>query len=537
MPRIIGVLLLAVLMAGCCSDVCSGNPGAQKYFDSARQNPAALLSFLQKMPKGGDLHNHLGGAVYAENLIGFAAQDNLCFDRASEKLKPMKECGKGNSPNPRDCFGAPSAQKWVPACDSLFHDMLDAFSMRDFKPHCDPTNNAATGTLCESGHDHFFATFDKFGLATQGHTPEMIAEVANRAAAQNESYLELMFGLDDGAAGGLSQLIHWDGVDADAVSAIAQQVHGNPMFAKGVDNLHKTDAEWHSRLHCSDPQRKEPGCAVEVRYLYQALRGLPPNAVLSRLITGFEMVQEDERRAKAGQGPQLIVGLNLVMPEDGYFSMHDFDLHMRILQKLHAVYPEVKLSLHAGELAPGLVTPDGLRDHISKSVYLAGAERIGHGVDVGYEDNHEQLLKDMAARHVLVEICLTSNDGILGISGAGHPLKTYLDSKVPVALATDDEGVSRSDMTQEYLRAAETYSFLEYDDLKRMARMSLEHSFLPGASLWKDAEQFHPTDACARQQAGADTPSPGCKRFLDGSERARVEWKLEGQFLRFEKNY
>ena len=49
--------------------------------------------------------------------------------------------------------------------------------------------------------------------------------------------------------------------------------------------------------------------------------------------------------------------------------------------------------------------------------------------------------------------------------------------KVPVALATDDQGVSRSDMTHEYLRAAETYN-LSYSDLKRMARQSLQHSFL-----------------------------------------------------------
>ena len=57
---------------------------------------------------------------------------------------------------------------------------------------------------------------------------------------------------------------------------------------------------------------------------------------------------------------------------------------------------------------------------------------------------------------------------------------------VPVALATDDEGVSRSDMTHEYLRAVQTYDFLGYKELKRMARMSLEHSFLPGSSLWLD---------------------------------------------------
>ena len=51
---------------------------------------------------------------------------------------------------------------------------------------------------------------------------------------------------------------------------------------------------------------------------------------------------------------------------------------------------------------------------------------------------------------------------------------------VPVALATDDAGVSRTDgMTHEYVRAVQDFG-LGYSDLKHMARESLEHSFLAG---------------------------------------------------------
>ena len=72
----------------------------------------------------------------------------------------------------------------------------------------------------------------------------------------------------------------------------------------------------------------------------------------------------------------------------------------------------------------------------------------------------------MAARHVMVEINLTSNDVILGVSGRDHPLPLYRSSGVPVALSTDDEGVSRIDITHEYVRAVQTYGF-GYADLKR----------------------------------------------------------------------
>ena len=267
--------------------------------------------------------------------------------------------------------------------------------------------------------------------------------------------------------------------------------------------------------------RPTPGCGVTVRYLYQVLRGLPKEQVFAQILLGFELAKADPR----------FVGLNLVMPEDWYVPMHDFELHMKMLDYLHGVYPKVHISLHAGELAMGLVPPEGLSFHIRQSIEKGHAERIGHGVSVMNERDATGLLQEMARRKVLVEICLTSNDVILGVRGDEHPLPVYLRYGVPVALATDDQGVSRSDMTHEYVRAAETYH-LKYADLKRLARQSLEHSFLPGESLFS-SPQNRPVDACT----ASGKPSAGCQKFLDANERARVQWKLEEQFAEFERKF
>ena len=113
----------------------------------------------------------------------------------------------------------------------------------------------------------------------------------------------------------------------------------------------------------------------------------------------------------------------------------------------------------------GIVPPEDLRDHIRKAVEIAGAERIGHGVDIGYETDATSLLNEMAQKHILVEINLTSNDAILGVKGAAHPLHTYMAAHVPVSLATDDEGVSRVDMTHEYVKGVEEQG-LSYADLE-----------------------------------------------------------------------
>jgi adenosine deaminase len=133
----------------------------------------------------------------------------------------------------------------------------------------------------------------------------------------------------------------------------------------------------------------------------------------------------------------------------------------------------------------------------------------------------------MAHENVLVEICLTSNDVILNVTGDHHPLPMYLKFGVPIALATDDPGVSRGDITQEFERAVETYH-LKYQDLKKFARNSLEYSFLPGASLWSGK------NGNKARQCAQDKLSDACSRLLEGSEKARQQWALEKAFSKFE---
>jgi len=146
---------------------------------------------------------------------------------------------------------------------------------------------------------------------------------------------------------------------------------------------------------------------------------------------------------------------------------------------------------------------------------------------VMHEPQPLELLKEMAAKHVLVEICLTSNDVILGVTGQKHPLPMYMKYGVPVALATDDEGVSRGNMTQEYQRAAETYH-LSYADLKKMARASLTYSFLPGADL-----QTLGQNACGISGKQSDA----CAQLLKTSQKAAAEAELELAFTNFENQF
>jgi adenosine deaminase len=202
---------------------------------------------------------------------------------------------------------------------------------------------------------------------------------------------------------------------------------------------------------------------------------------------------------------------------------------MQMVDYAKKIYPNVHVTLHAGELAPGLVPPDGLRFHIREAVELGHAERIGHGVDVMYEKDPIELMKEMKRRGVLVEINLTSNDVILGVKGEDHPLPIYRKNGVPVALSTDDEGVSRSQLTEEFQRAVLTYN-LSYSEIKEMVRSSIEYSFAGGESYWRDRKYSGPVAACA---GGRKTAA--CKTFIEKSDKARLEADLEERFGLFER--
>jgi len=520
--RSFACLLLAVATTLCAqapaqSAVAPELRVTRAYHTAIDGGPLALQAFLAGFPKGADLHVHLSGAVYAESFIRDAGEDGLCVDPAALSFaKPP--CDKPLIPAGQ-LSGVITA-----ANQSLYDRLIDSFSMRGFVP-----------TPGFSGHDQFFSTFGRFSGLSKGHMGEWVDDAASRAAAQNQQYLELMESPPHAHAAQIAGEIGWS---VDITNPDFSQLR-KALLDHGLrdevpidrDDVRAIEAQRRQIERCGTPLAA-PACQVEVRYIYQVSRGAPPEQVLAQTLLGFETVQASMEAHKPG-----FVGINFVQPEDGLIAMRDYTLQMRMLDYLHSVYPKVPISLHAGELAPGLVPPEGLRFHIRQAVELGHAERIGHGVDVMYEDDAPALLKEMAQKHVMVEINLSSNEGILGIKGADHPFPIYRAAHVPVAISTDDEGVSRIDITHEYVRAALDYH-LTYRDLKQLVRTGLEHAFLPGASLWAAQDDFTaPAAACKGQLLGSGKRTTTCKAFLDGSEKASAQWELERRFREFEARF
>ena len=212
--------------------------------------------------------------------------------------------------------------------------------------------------------------------------------------------------LSGGSVAGLGRKA---GLDANNFDVTRKNLEAAGL-ADAVNGLHnrvdRMEAGRLGKLGCAS-KSGSPACRVVVRYVYQVLREFPKEQVFAQVMAGFALAASDHR----------VVAVNFVQAEDGLNSMRDYHLHMQMLDYARRLYPGVHISLHAGELAPGLVPPEGMLFHIREAVELGHAERIGHGVDVMYEKDPAGLLAEMHERNIAVEINLTSNDVILGVRG------------------------------------------------------------------------------------------------------------------------
>lgn len=474
----------------------SSQASVNDYFKQIHNDPNALYAFFKVMPKGGELHYHLAGGSYPETMLALAAQGNYCFDKTT--FAATKMTGHCDSITIKDLFNHPD----------LYAQTIRSWSLKDFIP----------GT--ESGHDHFFNGFTKYIPIVINFRPQLVADVIKRAAEQEEQYLELLDIPDNGRSLGFSDLIK----NSKSYAEKKQLLLANKEFQSNINQadaeIDQTQALARQELGCkSNPQTKP--CQVKIKFLYYVLREQSLDKVFAQALSAFEAVS----RSKGN-----LVGVNLVQPEDGIISLHDYHQQMQIFGYLHQIYPKVPIALHAGELTLDSATPEDLSTHIRDALLTGRAQRIGHGVDISYENQAQDTLNYMAKQHIPVEINLISNLKILNISGRAHPLNYYLTHHVPVVLSTDDEGVLRTDLTKQYVEAVIAHG-LDYQTLKQINRNTLTYAFVPGKSIWTNADKAELVTECQ------DLNSKTCLQFINDSEKAHLQWNLEKKLIAFEGQY
>lgn len=488
--------LLVVMLTAC---VVATNPTQQSRAPLASSHTNA---FFLKMPKGADLHTHYEGATYAENMLSLSQsekffvnmKDGSVFAEEAKDFVPIKQ---------------------VFASTELKENIVRQWSLKEYNG--------------ENSHQHFFQAFGKFKPLTTAHKEDLIVEILNRALLQNISYVELM-----ATPPKHLQESKLDTKDLSANASLQKQFDKWYLQLRNDGVFQYTETMRSSLNELEDHLTKRLSynpfvvsdtSPIALRLIYPVFRNKTHGFLFARLAAAFDLASRDHR----------VVAVNLVAPEEHEICMTQYSKQMEMIAYFKKLYPKVATTLHAGELTSKLDPNKAGISHIRDAVTVAGARRIGHGTDVLRDRNPKELVALMVKKGTLVEVNLTSNASILGVQGSEHPLKFYLENKVPVALSTDDEGILRTNITKEYVRAFREQD-LSYSELKQMARNSLHFAFLEGTPLWTNASYEKMNGGCLSPKSTKEQ-SLDCYRFLNENPKAKLQFRLEKEFGDFEGEY
>ncbi len=428
---------VAALVALACAPQA---PAVEPWFEAfkATATPQQLYSFLYALPKGGDLHNHLTGAVrsewYWDAAIASAARGYTYYTKT--KIANCVPYGSNE-------YGGQAYLLLFRIISQQQYAALDACQKGEYKRLQDLDAREKSGFL-ESmrldqsweGRDEFFeAIWVRINQMLKN--PYIVAEILlrNMEAFGREGvvYLETQQGVEG-----------------------AVKPDGSAFTTDEVADIF--------REALASPRARATG--VTVRFQNALLR-FTPNA-------------EDELRelyALTDKYRDLFVGVNMVGRED-----NDKGYPLRflpVLRELRHKYPEINLSIHAGEV-------DEPNSHI-RDTLLLGATRIGHGVNLITQPDAMLMMRNGP---YMVEINLISNLLLEYVSSyAQHPFPEYLRTGIPVALSTDDRGMWDSNMTDEYFTAVREFN-LSWDELVLLGRNSIKYSFLDPATRQKLADDY-----------------------------------------------
>jgi len=432
---------------------------AENYLEKIRNNEALSTAFFQQMPKGGDLHHHFSGSVYAEPLLERAIAEDFYLNLETLEVSKTKPA-KGN-------WETFSSLKNNGKLAYYQQQIMQTWSAKDYNGVSVPSD------------DLFFDSFQKFEPAIKGHFAEGMLELKKRAIAENVSYIETQLSTipcDMNVA---------DLADFNTKLRLAASQKDEKAVLKLLDELYQSIQQKDAKKYAIDfntnfiaklhKDLKIDDDRFTMRYQNFVLRFMDPVDLFKNLTIAFISANDSK----------LVAGVNIVSPEHGENSMKDYWLHMLMFKYCHSKFPEVKYTLHAGELTLGLVLPEDLTWHINDAIYVAGANRIGHGVDIAYEANSYDLLKYMSKKNIPIEINLTSNEFILKVKENRHPFTLYKEFNVPIVISTDDAGILRTNMTEQYVLLAKRYPDVTYATIKQYVYNSINFSFIQDAAVKK----------------------------------------------------
>lgn len=488
-------------------------------FEIIKKSIPELIIFLKNMPKGGDLHDHSLGSSYAEFIYEDAIKLNDWYDLKNNMFLTNSEYELSNK-NENIIS--------IETFKNLYSEnMLNHFSMRGWDG-------------IKDGANHFFNTFLST-ISSKRTENSMILEIIKRNKIQNVSYLEI-----------LTEVVP-ENIKGIFYESLAEENNFSEenmnKYCKILDSL-DTDHNYNEVkrfLNERDEFLKENKEEdFTIRYMPFLTRASAPLLKFFAETYCFMLYSIKDHR---------IAGINIVEPEDSIPSRNNFEKHLSIIKFVYNYLSnrykdserKINLTLHAGELNLLRSPMEDMNDRIRSTIFLSKnkkeqtipyAKRIGHGVSIPWEENAIDLLKYMSENKIAIEICLSSNEYILGVKGENHPFPLYKKYNVPIVICTDDEAVNRSNLTNEYLKAVKNFD-LTYNDLKDISRNGIEFSFLEGKSLFVNSnynnliEEFKNISSLEEWEERILLN----KELIEKNPKLQKQIELEMKFVKFENSY
>ncbi|KOY88178.1 hypothetical protein AD998_12115 [bacterium 336/3] len=419
-----------------------------------QNDSAKIAEFVAFMPKGGDIHHHYTGAIPVEVYLDWAKKMGKFYN-----TDPQVKSLFVNTPC-KNCISIDELRKNT--------TILQRWSIEGFPiPYNKP--------LDVKQSSHYFFTAPNFGAGLElRNEKDGFLYLKEQALKEKVQYIETIYEAPSTQELKVkfpdfyedSLLLYQSKKDSVGairlLTAMLKKMESEKSYIKHIQQYILQTKKYHEGIDDSQ---------FTLRFQTYVFRLQQNVKVFKDLYSCFKTTELD----KAG----LFVGVNIVGPENNENALKNYWLHMQMFKLLKQKYPRVRLALHAGELVPALANGEYLQSNIKNAIEIAGAERIGHGMDIAYEKDMANTLKTMKNKNIPVEINITSNEFILGVgmNGNSHPVMLYHKAGVPIIISSDDPGVSRSSLTNEYFKLITRYS-LSYKEIKQFVYNSIQYSFM-----------------------------------------------------------
>jgi adenosine deaminase CECR1 len=399
-----------------------------RWFEEVKKSatPEQLYTFLYAMPKGADLHNHLSGSARSEWMwdAALAQEKNGYIYYTKVTIKNCVPYGSNE-------YGPEPYYMLFRNLTAANHAKLSECERSEFKRLQDLDAREKQGWLDSLRLDKPYEGRNEFFSA---HWQRMNDLYTNPYWSSEILYRNM-------EAFGKEGLLYLE--TENAINGMLRP-DGTPFTLEEAANI--------VRARLAAPDAKATG--VEVRFQNSVLRFAPNAEEQTRMYYAINDAYRD-----------LFVGINFVGREDddkGYPLRF-----LKTLRELRHKYPDINLSIHAGEV-------DEPNQHV-RDTLLLGAKRIGHGVNLITDP--DTMLR-MQHGPYLIEINLISNLLLEYVKDySEHPFPEYLRTGIPVALSTDDRGMWDSNMTDEFFVAVREFN-LSWTEIVQLGRDSLAHSFV-----------------------------------------------------------